>query len=60
MGVYINQYKVSKFVRADNTLQNANYLGYMDAHELYHDFKPTTFEHFFQETLDQKGQNPFA
>lgn len=37
--VWMSQYIVSKYVRADNTMENAKYLGYVDARELYPGFQ---------------------
>lgn len=49
-------YAYSKYARGDNTLQNAKYLGYLDARELYPDIKPTTFAEFVQQALDGKTE----
>lgn len=49
------QYIHSKFIRRDNTLENAAYLGYLDARVLYPDFKPRTFEQCLQETIGGKA-----
>lgn len=45
------QYTHSKHIRGDNTMENAKYLGYLDARELYPDFKPITFEECVKETI---------
>ena len=58
--VWMAQYIVSKYVRADNTLENAKYLGYVDARELYPDFKPVSFEDYLGEVLAGKAQRAFA
>jgi hypothetical protein len=50
-GVWGMQYINSKYIRADNTLENAKYLGYLDARELYPDFQPRTFEACIKEVL---------
>ena len=42
-GLYRDQYKYSVCIRGDNTPENAKYLGYLDARELYPDIKPTPF-----------------
>ncbi|KAF7325439.1 Glycoside hydrolase [Mycena kentingensis (nom. inval.)] len=42
----LTDYSYSKYVREDNTPENAKYLGYLDAKELYPDFTPTTFREF--------------
>lgn len=49
--VYMQQYIHSRWVRGDNTLVNAKYLGYLDARELYPDFHPISFEDFVKELL---------
>jgi hypothetical protein len=45
------EYTVSKFVRGDNTPENAEYLGYLDTRDLYPDFEPNTFAAFVDELL---------
>ena len=45
------EYNVSKYVRRDNTSENAMYLGYLDTKELYPDFNPRTFSAFVDELL---------
>lgn len=59
-GLYILQYHYSKYVRGDNTPEYAKYLGYLDARDLYPDFKPVTYREFLQELLDGKGVKPYA
>lgn len=54
------QYINSKFIRGDNTLENAKYLGYLDARELYPDFKPRTFEECVRETVEGKAEKPYG
>lgn len=49
-------YVVAKYVRCDNTLENAKYLGYLNARELYPDFEPLSFKDFVKEVLDGKGK----
>lgn len=51
-GVYNSQYMYSMFIRQDNSLENAKYLGYLDAHELYPDFKPRTIEEYIKESIE--------
>lgn len=51
MGVYKAEYNFSKYVREDNTRANALYLGYVDARELYPEFKPRSFEGTVREVL---------
>jgi len=48
-------YDYSKYIREDNTPENSKYLGYLDAQELYPDFKPITFEEFLKEVSDGKA-----
>ena len=60
MPVFIIEYVHSKYVRGDNTLANAEYLGYLNARELYPDFKPKSFEAYVQDVLDGKGVKPYA
>ncbi|KAF2236177.1 NAD(P)-binding protein [Viridothelium virens] len=55
----IHQYNYSKFIRGDNTLEMAKYLGYLDVKELYPDFKPITFKEFAKELLDGKIARPY-
>ncbi|KAH8423958.1 uncharacterized protein LDX57_001714 [Aspergillus melleus] len=43
IGLYIAQYQHSKYVRQDNSPEYADYLGYLNARDLYPDFKPITF-----------------
>jgi hypothetical protein len=58
--VFQTQYIVSKYIRRDNTLENAKYLGYLDARKLYPDFKPISFSAFVDELLDGKATRPYA
>jgi hypothetical protein len=53
------QYVVSKYVNEDNTPENAKYLGYIDAHELFPDFKYTTFGEFMDDLLADKIRKPY-
>jgi hypothetical protein len=46
-------------VRGDNTPANAAYLGYLNARELYPEFKPKGFEEFARELLDGKLSKPY-
>ena len=59
VGLFGAQYTVSKYIRRDNTLENAKYLGYLDARELYPDIKPISFETFLREMLDGKVKKPY-
>jgi NmrA-like family len=54
------QYITSKFIRKDNTPEVAKYLGYLDARELYPDFKPNSFSEYIDELLAGKGARPYA
>lgn len=58
--LYIAQYDHSKYVRKDNTPEYAKYLGYLDARELYPDFKPKTFRAFVVDLLDGKVVRPYS
>ncbi|KAK7451495.1 hypothetical protein CaCOL14_009455 [Colletotrichum acutatum] len=49
------EYWYSMGVRGDNTLEYAEFLGYIDGTELYPDFQPITFEAFLKEILDGKS-----
>jgi len=60
VGVYVPQYVYSKYIRKDNTPEYAKYLGYLDAGELYPDFKPIRFRDFVVELLDGKITRPYA
>jgi hypothetical protein len=59
MSVTVAEYGVSKYVRGDNTPENAEYLGYIDARKLYPDFKPISFENFLRELADGQGSRPY-
>ncbi|KAJ6479676.1 hypothetical protein C8R45DRAFT_1063245 [Mycena sanguinolenta] len=59
-GAYAADYEYSKYVRGDNTPGYASYLGYLNAKELYPDFKPKGFQGFLQELLDGKVARPYA
>jgi hypothetical protein len=54
LGVISAEYNYAKFVRGDNTLENAKYLGYLDAKELYPDFKPMGLEEYLLRVLEGK------
>jgi uncharacterized protein YbjT (DUF2867 family) len=49
------EYTLSKYVREDNTLGNAKYLGYLDARELYSNFQPMKFEDAAKEAVNGKA-----
>ena len=59
MTVFVLEYEVSKYVREDNTPENAKYLGYLDAKELYPDFKPVSFKSFLTELFAGQGVKPY-
>ncbi|KAH0848457.1 hypothetical protein AYO21_02543 [Fonsecaea monophora] len=48
------QYAVTKYVRGDNTPENARYLGYIDANELFPDFKYRSYAEFIDEVIAGK------
>ena len=54
------QYAHSKYVRRDNQPKVAKELGYLDARELYPDFKPISFREFLAELLDGKIKQPYS
>jgi hypothetical protein len=56
---YMSEYLLSKYIRGDNSLENAKYLGYLDAKELYPDFKPISFSEYVVELVDGKAQKPY-
>ncbi|GJC97530.1 isoflavone reductase family protein [Colletotrichum higginsianum] len=47
-------------VRGDNTPEMARYLGYLDARELYPDFKPRPLEEYVKEVLAGKAKVIYA
>ncbi|KAK0653680.1 putative pinoresinol-lariciresinol reductase 3 [Lasiodiplodia hormozganensis] len=51
-------YQYSKYVRGDNQVEYAKYLGYLDAQELFPDFHPITFRDFLGDLLDGKIEKP--
>jgi hypothetical protein len=57
--VALLQYDVSGYVREDNTPENAKYLGYLDAKELYPDFKPISLKSFLTELFAGQGVKPY-
>lgn len=52
------EYEYSKCLRGDNSPEYAKYLGYLDARELYPDFKPITFDDFLVDLLAGKVEKP--
>jgi hypothetical protein len=57
--VAVLEYDVSSYVREDNTPENAKYLGYLDAKELYPDFKPISFKSFLTVLFSGQGVKPY-
>ncbi|KAJ7055592.1 hypothetical protein C8F01DRAFT_1030149 [Mycena amicta] len=55
----LRDYQYSKYIRGDNTPEYAAYLGYLDARELYPDFKPIKFREFLGELLEGKIERPY-
>lgn len=51
-------YQYSKYVRGDNQVEYAKYLGYLDAQELFPDFHPIKFRDFLGDLLDGKIEKP--
>ncbi|CAJ2513880.1 Uu.00g019990.m01.CDS01 [Anthostomella pinea] len=56
----MSQYANTKYVREDNTPENAEYLGYINGRELYPDFEWLSFGGFVDELLAGKVQKPYA
>jgi hypothetical protein len=54
------QYPISLYVRGDNTPENAKYLGYVDAHDLYPDFEYTSFDSFVDDLIAGKIKRPYS
>jgi hypothetical protein len=54
------EYRISKFIRGDNTRQNGKYLGYLDARELYPEFVPISFENFLEELIAGEVEMPYS
>jgi uncharacterized protein YbjT (DUF2867 family) len=59
IGLYGGEYNYSKFIRGDNTPEYAKYLGYLDASELYPDFKPIGWREFLVDLLAGKTERPY-
>ncbi|THY51391.1 isoflavone reductase family protein [Aureobasidium pullulans] len=53
------QYAVTKYVRGDNTPENARYLGYVSANELYPEFTYNSYTEFVDELLTGKIERPY-
>lgn len=58
--VYMADYQISWGIRGDNTPENARYLGYLIAKDLYPDVEFTTYESFVAELLEGKGKKLYA
>lgn len=54
------QYAWSWGIRGDNTPERAEYLGYLNARELYPDFQPKSFDAFVKDLLEGKGSRVYA
>ncbi|KAH1491886.1 hypothetical protein LV164_003492 [Aspergillus fumigatus] len=48
---YLAEYQLSWGIRGDNTPEYAKYLGYLDAKELYPDFRPTDFRDYLESVV---------
>ncbi|KAF8175419.1 hypothetical protein K438DRAFT_1908802 [Mycena galopus ATCC 62051] len=59
-GAYAADYEYNKYVRGDNTPAYAEYLGYLNARDLYPEFQPRSFEGFLGELLDGKVPRPYS
>ena len=55
----IDDYNVSKYIRQDDTPENAKYLGYLDARELYPDVKTISFAEFMVHLLADQTKRPY-
>jgi hypothetical protein len=53
------QYAITKYVRRDNTPENARYLGYVDANELYPDFRYVRYDEFVDDLVAGKIKRPY-
>lgn len=60
IGRSTGEYRISKFIRGDNTRQNGKYLGYLDARELYPKFEPIRFEEFLDELIAGTIEMPYS
>ncbi|ETS82850.1 hypothetical protein PFICI_04726 [Pestalotiopsis fici W106-1] len=58
--LYSMQYLYSIGIRGDNTPEYAQYLGYLDANQLYPDVKKNSLQSFLQEVLDGKAVSAYA
>jgi hypothetical protein len=53
------QYAITKYVRADNTPQNAEHLGCIDARKLLPDFEYRTFAEFLDDLMAGSVSRPY-
>jgi hypothetical protein len=53
------QYAVTKYIRADNTPENAKYLGYVDAKRLLPDFKYKSYAEFIDDLMAGEISRPY-
>jgi hypothetical protein len=53
------QYQNQKFVRGDNTPENATYLGYVDGRKLYPDFEWIGWAQFVDELIAGNVKKPY-
>lgn len=53
------QYCNTKYVRADNTPENAEYLGYLNGRELYPDFEWMGFADFVDNLIAGEVKRPY-
>lgn len=54
------EYMHSCNVRGDNSPESARYLGFLDAKDLYPDFRPRRYEEFLKEVLEGGAKAPYA
>ncbi|EMC92014.1 hypothetical protein BAUCODRAFT_79454 [Baudoinia panamericana UAMH 10762] len=54
------QYAITKYVRGDNTPENAEYLGYVNARDLFPDFRYTSFAEFVNDLTAGKIRKPYS
>ncbi|KAI9158085.1 Isoflavone reductase-like protein [Paramyrothecium foliicola] len=59
-GLWTAEYSNSWGVRGDNTPEFARYLGYLDAKELYPDFKYITFKEYLTDALEGRVKKAYA
>ena len=53
------QHAITKYVRGDNTPENAEYLGYVDAKKLLPDFKFKTYAEFVDDLMAGTVSKPY-